>query len=242
MDGLQRISLGNARGARRHLAGSQPVTEALHCVRPVDRIPPAGDGIGCRWLGRYQVRDHPGHHPRPVAQHRLLAGGGGPTAGEPDPLFPLLSGAPRVLPGKRVRLRVRRSVGAGTAQRRVQSGLHPLPLAPYRPLDRARAAAHFRGRSDQRHGGASFARAAQHADPPRQLCCRRELHRGRCSSGFLPSRSPGSCSSEFGRIEPVCGRSPGRAALSAGRRSPGGTPPRQTRDSRRGGGDSAWSR
>ena len=78
-------TLGGLDGIR---TGSQPVTEALRGLRPVDRIPPAGDGLGCRWRGRYQVRDHTGHHPRPVAQHRLLAGGGGPTAGEPDPLFP----------------------------------------------------------------------------------------------------------------------------------------------------------
>ena len=109
----------------------------------------------------------------PVAEHRLLAGGGGPTAGEPDPLLAVLPRAARVLPGKPVLVPVRRP----WEQRRFRAGFHAVPLPPHRPFARARAAAHPRGWPDQRYGRTPQGRSAQHAVPQRRRCRRRELHR-----------------------------------------------------------------
>ena len=63
-------------------------------------------------------KDHQERHPRPDLQHRLRAGRRRHPAGEPHALQPVLSRAPRFLPGGTGHLRVRRRLGDCRRDRR----------------------------------------------------------------------------------------------------------------------------
>ena len=104
-----------------------------------------------RLRSRRQVRRCVWPQPGSDAEHRLRAGRGGRTAGEPDALSPLLSGEAGFLPGER------RDVQRRGARERVRARRRPVLHAADRPVgrrsadpDHRRRAAHRESRPPQR--------------------------------------------------------------------------------------------
>ena len=116
--------------------------------------PPLSSDSDASVGGDVEVRAHPEPDRRPHREHRLRAGRGGRTAGQPHPLQPVLPREARLLPrGRRhVRIRRTRQRRAGRRQRR-----HAVPVLqpPHRPRRRPRdPAAGGRPRRRARRGQA----------------------------------------------------------------------------------------
>ncbi|CAA9321450.1 MAG: CBM9, partial [uncultured Gemmatimonadaceae bacterium] len=171
---------GHAHRARRAAPGAQPAGQALR--RGVGVHGRAGAGRGARRRrrrgARPQVRPHAVAHARRHLQHRLLAGRGGPGAGEPHALLALLPRAARVLHRERRRLHLRRRRGARLPHGGVAARLHPVQLAPHRhharrPPDADRRRGPRLGARRRVGGG-----AARHAHARRPRAAGRAVRRG----------------------------------------------------------------
>ena len=195
--------------------GAQRLGEALRAGLAHHRADAARGGQpGRRRAGR-EVGTHAAHDARPHGEHRLQPGGGGPGAGEPGPVQPLLSGEARLLPGERRHVRL-----PGCADPQLQDRIEPdqvqaLPLAEDRPVagphpaaHRGRRASHrqaVRAHRDRLPGDADAIRRSH--GPPRPVP-RREL-RGRAGA-----HAPGERLQRRRDVrEPPADRGPGRAQL-----------------------------
>ena len=163
--GLNRVSLyGSATGIDAPPAG-RTFEIKPYALGPIDHRSPARPaGVERprrRIRARREVRHHRESRRRLHLQHRLRAGGGRRTAGEPDPLQPVLPREARLLPRgpRHLRLRARRRVGRPGRRRRAGQRLQraigdavpllqPTHRAQPRPrgADRGRRAGHRQGR------------------------------------------------------------------------------------------------
>ena len=140
---------------------------ALADVATDNTVSPAiandGNGAGRR---RPEVRHHPEHHRRPHRQHRLLAGRGRRTAGQPDPLQPVLPGEARLLPRGPRHLRVCRARQRRLGRRHRRHAV-PVLQPPHWPRSVARDPA-ARRRPRHRQGRQVHLRRHQRADRRRR--------------------------------------------------------------------------
>ena len=186
--GIQRdvadLRLRGAPRARKRRPRRPHQAEALRGCRGHRR----GRGAGGDHRPRTRRQGGAGVQPEPRrdGEHRLRAGGGRRTAGEPDPLRALLPRAARVLPRKR------RALPGGRSQPAVRTaGDLPVLQPPDRALRRRRDHSHRRRGAHHRQAGADRCRRLPH--PPAGV--RRGVARHRVLGGAPPARRAGA---EFG--------------------------------------------